>query len=196
MEQRTTGISDLSYVREVVEQVEDRPITPPIIFYLWALIVLGGYLVDHFQHSLVFSYWTVVPLLGAILSAYLGNRYWRNLGIQARRLGRRYGLHWLIFFAGFGLLLPAVKAGQMDWHAFGVMVMLLVALFYLLAALHLDGRFLLVGLVLVGAYLTMLYFPAVSGVVLIGAVVGALVLTGLIIQFSGSYARSLAGRRE
>ncbi len=196
MVQESSGIGDLAYVRSVVERAEGRPITPPIIFYLWAIIVLGGYLVNLYQPAYALTYWVAVPLIGVVLSSYLGRRHFQALGINSRRLGRRYGFHWLIFMAGFGLLLPLVKAGVIDWQGFNAVMVLIIGLFYILAALHLDGSFLFVGLVMVAAYLVMLYFPALSGWIFVASVVGALALTGAVLQFSSGKPYLKMGRES
>ncbi len=68
-------------------------------------------------------------------------------------------LHWLAFMAAGILGLALVQAEHLTWQGFGSLWVLLLALTYFHGGLHLERRFLPIGLVLGVCYLITLFVP-------------------------------------
>ncbi len=172
MVQESSGIGDLTYVRQVVERAGDRSVTPPACMYMWAVIVLAGFALFDLAPRYGLLYWLAMPVVGAVASVFIGRSYRRALGIRDRRLGLRIGSHWFTFLLGYLMLLVLPLTGQITWPIFGVLMMLLTSLFFLTASFHLDRRYLPLGIVTALIYLALLFLPIFSWT-LIGAVFAA-----------------------
>ena len=152
---------DLAYVRAAADQSEC--IHMPSIYLLWAAICLCGFpLVDFVGPSSwsIPMYWFIAGPVGGMLTWWLASRAERRAGQVNREEGRRWALHFLAF-GGAGLLgYGMVAAGQLTWSGFTSLWILLLALTYFLAGLHLERRLMSVGLVVVAGYLIALFVPA------------------------------------
>ena len=178
----TTGNirEDIAYVRAAAERAGAA--TVPSIYVLWAVISLCGFALADFVPDTrgVGLFWMAAGPAGFALSAWLGYRAGRHAGQGSRRIGVRWGLHWLAFMAAGALAAALVAAGHLPWSAFGSLVVLLLALSYFHAGLYLDRRMLAVGGVLGACYLVTLFVPGyqwtLAGVLVAGALVWQAIL--------------------
>lgn len=103
---------------------------------------------------------------------WLGRRAGRREGQEDRREGSRWSLHWLGFLAAGVSGWALVAAGQLSAAGFGSLWVLLLALTYFQAGVHLERRMLPVGIVAGIGYLVTLFIPGfgwtVAGVVVAG----------------------------
>ena len=147
---------DIAYVRAAAEHSMAVPVPP--IYLLWALLVLVGFtlvdLVD--DQRWIGLYWLFAGPAGLLMSVWLGHRADRKAGRINRETGMRTGLHWAAFMAAGGLGLALVHAGDLTWRGFGSLWVLLLALTYVQAGLHLERRLLPIGLLMGGGFLATL----------------------------------------
>lgn len=143
---------DLSYVRTVLHRAEAGD-NPAVIYFLWAAISFIGFAMIDFFPRMTGFYWMIAGPAGGVLSAFLGYRTGRALGQTSRREGRMHGLHWSGLMAAILLLVPLVATGQLAPGGMPRLILLIVALSYFMAGVHLDRRLLWVGLALGGCYL-------------------------------------------
>ena len=171
---------DIAYVRAAAERAGATTI--PSIYVLWAVVSLCGFALADFAPAprWLGLFWLVAGPGGFFISAWLGYRTSRDSGQGGRRIGARWGLHWLAFMAAGALVAALVAAGQLPWAAFGSLVVLLMALSYFYAGLYLDRRMLAIGGVLAACYLGTLFIPAyqwtLAGVLVAGALVWQAIL--------------------
>lgn len=169
---------DIAYVRAAAER--SQPGHVPAIYLIWAVICLCGFtLVDVVGpgSSLIAIYWSIVAPIGGVFSWWLGARAGRHSGQADRRTGRRWAFHFLGFF-GVGVLgMGLVVADQLDWSGMGSLWILILALTYFLAGLHLDRRLMPIGVVLAIGYVVTLYLPEYGF-----TTAGALVAVALVAQ--------------
>jgi len=178
----TTGNlrEDMAYVRAAAERADAATI--PSIYVVWAVISLCGFALADFVPDTrwVGLFWMVAGPTGFGLSALLGYRAGRHAGQGSRRIGARWGLHWLAFMAAVALGAALVATGHLQWSGFGSLVVLLLALSYFHAGLYLDRRMLPVGGVLGACYLVTLFVPGyqwtLAGVLVAGALVWQAIL--------------------
>ena len=106
---------------------------------------------------------------------WFGYRAQRDAGQADRRIGIRWGLHWLAFLVASGLGSALVAVGHLEWAGFGSLVVLLLSLTYFHAALHLDRRLLPISGVAAACYLVTLFVPeyqwTLAGVLMAAALV-------------------------
>ncbi len=142
---------DLDYIASAVRR-EDAPLGIPAIYFLWAAIVAIGFALPDFAPRAAGPFWLVCGIGGGLLSWYLGARQSRELGINDKALGRRYGLHWTLTGLGFVLCVLPAAAGRVALGA-GVANFLLVGgLAYALAGVHLERPLIWSGLAMLAAY--------------------------------------------
>lgn len=151
---------DLAYVRAVAEGTRQAHV--PAIYLIWAAICLCGFaLVDIAgpASGWIGIYWVTAGPAGAVLSWLFARRAGARDGQADRRTGMRWVGHFLAFFGAgvLGLLLAAT--GEMSWPGVSSLWVLLLALTYFLAGLHLERRLMPVGLVFAAGYLLTLYLP-------------------------------------
>lgn len=143
---------DLQYVASAVRR-RDRSPGVPAIYFLWAGIILVGFALPDLAPQYASRFWFVAGVGGGLLSWYLGYRDGQKNGVQDAELGRRHGMHWLAGGLAFlGLALP-VLLGRADMGATANNFMLLTALIYTLAGVHLERPLIWSGLVMFAAYL-------------------------------------------
>ncbi|MEO7066454.1 MAG: hypothetical protein ABI114_06070 [Rhodanobacter sp.] len=161
---------DLDYVTSAVRQ-QDRTVGIPIIYFLWAMIVLVGYALPDFAPHLAGAFWFVAGIGGGLLSWWLASRDEKRRGVIDRATGRRWGLHWVIGGVGFFLSALPMLTGRVD-PAFGATTFLLTGgLIYALAGVHLERPMLWSGLIMLAAYAVLVIFAppyvwTISGIVI------------------------------
>ena len=151
---------DIAYVRAASER--SQPGHVPAIYLIWAVICLCGFpLVDLVGpgSGLIGVYWTIAGPIGGAVTWWLAVRAGRYTGQADRRTGKRWAGHFLGFFAAGVLGMGLVLAGQLSWSGMGSLWILMLALTYFLAGLHLERRLMPIGIVLVVGYLFTLYMP-------------------------------------
>lgn len=176
---------DIAYVRAVAERT--GPGHVPAIYVIWAMICVVGFsLVDLVGpgSSWVAIYWLMAGPGGGALSWWLAVR----AGVRDGQADRRQGKRWVGHFVGFfvvGLLgCVLAAAGELSWSGLTSLWILLLALTYFLAGLHLDRRLMPIGIVLAAGYLLTFYLPEYRF-----TTAGALVAVALLVQ-------GLRGARE
>lgn len=148
---------DLQYVANAVRH-RDRSPGVPAIYFLWATIVLVGFSLPDFAPQYAGIFWLVAGFGGGLLSWYLGHRDAIRNGVIDTELGRRHGLHWLVGGIAFlGVALPVV-VGQADMAATANSFMLVAALLYTLAGIHLERPLLWSGGVMFVAYAVLVVY--------------------------------------
>jgi hypothetical protein len=170
---------DLGYVRQVVRGAETGA-TPAGIYYLWAAIGLAGFALADFAPQHMAPYWAIAGPLGFVVSCWLGWRHGRVTGQESRAEGARYMLHWGGMGVAIALVLALTVSGSLSDEGVGQAIVLIVALSYWLAGVHLVPILKWVGLLAAIGYLaiTLLedfaYVWTAAGVLLaIGLVVAA-----------------------
>jgi hypothetical protein len=151
--------SDLRYVREALESSRSRP-TPPSIYLLWALISALGFPLIDLAPGAVGLFWLIAAPSGLVLSLALGRRQGRRLGQVERGEATRHGLHWIGLLLAIGLATPLSLTGRVDGSTFAQLILLLVALAYFLAGVHLDRLLLWVSALLAASFLALFVLAA------------------------------------
>jgi hypothetical protein len=146
--------SDLGYVREVVQRSE-RQAMPREILWLWAAISLVGFALIDFEPERVGLYWLVAGVGGFVLSAWLGSRRAHATGQESRETGRRHQLHW----AGMGvaIFLLAFSADGSSAQPAARTILLMVALGYWLAGVHLVPALKWMGVLAAATYVALAF---------------------------------------
>lgn len=140
--QANTAQDDLAYVASALRR-RDVQYGVPSIFFLWSALFLVGWSLPDFAPRFTAPYWLVAGVGGGLLSWWLGARHELKRGEVDIELGKRYGYHWLICGAAFfGVFLPFMLGGhELTAYAadlLGRQFLLVCALAYGLAALHLE----------------------------------------------------------
>jgi hypothetical protein len=169
MSARDVG-DDLGYVREVVARA-DAGGTPRSIWYLWALIGSAGFALIDFAPDRVAIYWWIAAPLGFLASAWLGWRHARKAGQMSRREGRSYVLHWGGTMLAVFLVVPLAVIGGMTEPTMPRVMLLILALSYFLAGVHLDRSLLWIGIVMLAGYGALFFLDRYAWT-LIGALLG------------------------
>ncbi len=143
---------DLGYVRDVLTRSE-RDDTPRAIWYLWAGIGLVGFALIDLRPTAVPLFWAVAAPAGFVLSVWLGWRQSRRLGQESRREGHAHMLHWAGMGGAIALLVFFAARGHLAGDEIAQAILLVVALGYFLAGVHLARPLLWVGLALAGSFL-------------------------------------------
>jgi hypothetical protein len=171
---------DLGYVRDLVARSE-RDDTPRAIWYLWAAIGGIGFALIDFRPDSVGLFWLVAAPLGFLASVWLGWRHARKLGQESRREGRTHMLHWGGMGGAIALLVFFAARGHLTGEEIAQAILLVVALGYFLAGVHLTRPLLWVGLVLAGSFLAVEF---VGGYVwtMVGAVMALALLVTAHVQ--------------
>ncbi len=142
---------DLQYVANVVRH-RDRSPGVPAIYFLWSALILVGFSLPDLAPQYAAPFWLVASIGGGLLSGYLGYRDSQKSGMRDVELGRRHGYHWLVGGVAFvGVALPAL-VGRADMAHVAYNFMLIAALLYTLAGVHLERPLLWSGVVMFIAY--------------------------------------------
>jgi len=147
---------DLGYVRDLVSRSQ-REDTPRAIWYLWAAIGGIGFALIDFRPQSVGLFWLVAAPLGFLASMWLGWRHGRALGQESRREGYAHMLHWGGMGGAILLVVFFAARGHLTGEEIAQAILLVVALGYFLAGVHLARPLLWVGLVLAVAFLAVEY---------------------------------------
>lgn len=164
---------DVAYVRAATDRSESVPFSS--IYVLWAVIILFGFPISDFfnDKSWIRWYWLVATPVGFLLSMWLGSRASARIGQADMERGMRWVKHWLAYVVAAVLGRLLVAEGQLTGSGIGALSVLLIALSYFYAGLHLDRRLLPVGIVIGICFPIILYLPGygstASGVVIAGA---------------------------
>lgn len=142
---------DLGYVRDLVDRA-GRDDTPRAIWYLWAAIGGVGFALIDFRPQSVGLFWAIAAPLGFLASMWLGWRHARALGQESRREGRTHMLHWGGMGGAIALVVFFAARGHLTGEEIAQAILLVVALGYFLAGVHLAGPLLWVGLLLAGSF--------------------------------------------
>ena len=148
---------DIAYGRAMADRSDTNHV--PSIYFLWAALGLCGFALIDFVDDVrwIGRYWIVAGPVGFCLSMWLGRRASHHIGQADRQEGMRWALHFLAFMVA-GLLGGAlVAAGQLTGPGFNSLWVLLLALTYFQAGVHLDRRLLPIGLLLGASYLATLW---------------------------------------
>lgn len=156
---------DLAYVRESMERAENVHV--PAIYLMWAAIGLVGFSLPDFisngwvgwSYTSIGWYWAVMGPAGFLASWLLSARANDRAGQMSKHTGIRWGLHWAAFGATGVLGIALALSGHVGWEVYGALWVLLLALSYTLAGVHLERRLLSIGLMLGVGYLTILFLP-------------------------------------
>lgn len=169
---------DLGYVKDVVRRSE-RSAMPAAILYLWAGISIVGFAINDFTPQSAGLYWLVASVAGFALSGWLGSRHARALGQESREQRWRHLLHWSGMGVAIFLLSLLAGVGSLEDESMGHAIVLVVALSYWLAGVHLVPALKWMGLVAAGVYVGLVLvdgfpFPwTVAGLVLAAGLVVA-----------------------
>ena len=165
---------DLAFVRKRVDQV-NQSVFPSSILFLWAGLVLVGYVLLDVAPLVGGVYWLIAGPAGGVVSAILGWRWSIALGVENIEDARRQMLHWGGLLAALVVTQSLAMSGAMSGDAFGGQVLLLVAMAYYYAGIHMHKSLLwlsgLQAIVFVAAALVPSLPATVSGLVLAGGFV-------------------------
>lgn len=128
---------DLRFVRAALDKA-DRHVTPTAIYFLWAILGFCGFALVDFRNSWVPLYWTIAGPAGFLASAYIGWGHARRRGQMTSADGLRHVLHWggMLTAVVLAVLIPV--NGFMRWDGLGPAILLILALSYFQAGVHLD----------------------------------------------------------
>lgn len=147
---------DLRFVRDAVERAE-RQSTPAAIYFLWAAIGLVGFALVDFRPHWVPAYWSVAGPGGFVASVALGWRHARRLGQFSAGEGQRHMLHWGGMLGAIALAVLMQINGLLSQDGLGAAILLLLALGYFEAGVHLDRTFLWLGLLMAAGYVFVIF---------------------------------------
>ena len=170
--------SDMDFVRAVVDRSEKSP-SPTAIYFLWAIIVVVGFPLADFAPDKVPVFWAIAGPGGGLLSAFLGYRHSKRIGQQDRALGNRHMAHWAGMLVGIWSVVALGIFGSIAWDNVQQVILLIIALGYFFAGIHLDRPLLWVGMLTWAAVFSLFIIPAYQWSV-IAVVIGAgLIVAGL-----------------
>lgn len=142
---------DLSYVRSVLSRAEGAS-GPASVYFLWAAITFFGFAIIDYAPEKSGFYWMIAGPAGGILSGVLGWRAGRAIGQSSSHEGWVHWMHWTGFMAVVLLLIPLAAGRVIPTTELPRLILLLVALAYWTAGVHLDRGLLWVGLAVAGCY--------------------------------------------
>jgi hypothetical protein len=168
---------DVGYLREVVERA-DTPRGPASIYYLWALITLVGFPLADFVGPLVGLFWALAGPIGGWITYRLAKAFADRHGRVSRSEGQRYALHWNGMMVAIVLAIVPVAMGSMSAEALSPIILLIVALSYFLAGVHLDHTIGWISFLMVGGYFLVLFLPTYPWSITGVAVAAGLAISG------------------
>lgn len=173
---------DLDYVASAVRR-QDQDSGIPVIYYLWAGIVLVGFALPDFAPRAAYAFWLAAGIGGGLLSWWLAERDARRTGINDVAMGRRHGMHWLVAGAAFVVAALPMLTGAAPAGIAVANFLLVAGLAYALAGVHLQRPLLWSGLVMLAAYAVLVVFaPPYAWTITGAAVAAALAWAGLSTQ--------------
>ena len=165
-------------MRAVVETA-DRDSSPTMIYFLWAIVGLCGFALVDFRQTWVPLYWSIAGPAGFLASAYLGWRHSRRTGQVTASAGSRYLLHWGGILTAIFLAVLMPIGGLLQWDGLGPAILLILALGYFQAGVHLDRALLWIGLLMGAGYLFVLFVSVYAWTVVGLVLATALTIAGL-----------------
>ena len=169
---------DLHFVRDVVKTA-DRDTSPATIYFLWAVVGFCGFALVDFRDTWAPWYWSIAGPAGFLASAYLGSRYARRKGQVPIGAGSRHLLHWGGMLAAIFLAFLMPITGVLQWDGIGPAILLILALGYFQAGVHLDRALLWIGLLMCAGYLFVMFVSAYAWTVVGLVLAAALTIAGL-----------------
>lgn len=173
--------ADLSYVKAAVHQSE-RKQSARSIYLLWAAVILVGFPLSDFAPRIVGWYWTIAGPLGTLASMWLGWREGVKRGQPDRARGGRHALHWIGMMLCIFMIIPLAATGVIAWENLSKIILLVLALSYFLAGVHLDRPLIWAGLLMAAGYgvlfLVETYVWTILGILLSASLVLSAVLSG------------------
>jgi hypothetical protein len=167
---------DLQFVRRAVAR-DSGGAFPLSIAVLWSAIAVIGFALVDFAPERSPLFWLVAGPGGFALSLWLGGRSARHAGEVDRAEAWRWAAHWGGLLAAIALATLSVVAGDMNWQGFGATLLLLMAVAYFTAGIHLHRSLLLVAAILAAGYPAVLFVERYAWTV-VGAAVAAALLAG------------------
>jgi len=151
---------DLRFVSAAVSRHE-RGNDVPAIYVLWAVIVAAGYALPDFAPAWAGRYWMLAGPLGGVASWLLAMRHGMHRGVADVALGKRHGAHWITAGVAFVLIALSGWAGFIGVRQAAAQFVLVAALAYTYAGIHLNRPLLWSGGVLFLGYaaLTLVSLP-------------------------------------
>jgi hypothetical protein len=169
---------DLSFVRDAVDS-STRSKSPSALYFVWAVIGGIGFALVDFRADLVPTFWTVAGPAGFLLSAYLGWRHGRNVGQASSADGKRHLLHWGAVLLAVALAVFLGVTNSFPSNALHAVILLVLALGYFTAGLHLDRAFLSVGVLMAAGAIVVTVVSAYAWTGLGIALAVSLVVAGI-----------------
>ena len=173
---------DLDYVASAVRR-QDRPSGIPLLYFMWAGLVLVGFSLPDFAPRYAGMYWFFAGIGGGLFSWWMGARDERKYGINNTELGKRYGYHWVTVGAAFLLVGLSMATGRVPVGDAAATYLLVGGLGYTLAGVHLDRPILWSGLLMFAAYIVLTIFQLPYTWTITGIVIAlSLIWAGLTTQ--------------
>ena len=170
---------DLRFVRGALNASTRPAASPSTMYFMWAVIVLLGFALIDFRTDLVPRYWAVAGPVGFLASGYLGWRHALRLGQASASDGRRHLLHWGAVLVAVALTVLLHARGAMPSETLHAVILLVLALGYFTAGLHLDRRLLWVGLLMGAGFLAVTLVSWYAWTVVGIALATSLILAGM-----------------
>lgn len=167
------------------------------------MVVLGGTLglafigvaITFVNRDLSYLYWfTMIPVFGILCFFAQWSSHGRGTEVKWFKLFLTELLHWGGLLLAVALLYTLLSAGKIPRDTTGMVIMLLFALVTFLYGVHLDRRFLGVGVFLGLSYVVMMYLAAYIWVLLLVAALVVSVAIFLMKRDSQQAATSPASR--
>ena len=176
--------ADLSYVRGAVEKSEGSN-SVRAIYLLWGLVILVGFPLTDFAPGAVPLYWTIAGPVGFLASLFLGYRSGVKRGQHARSEGLRHTLHWVGMMVSIGLLIPLAATGVLEWEGLNQVILLVLALSYFQAGVHLDRPLMWAGGIMLGGYVLLFFLESYAWTI-IGVLLGVALFLSAALSGRGS----------
>lgn len=151
-----TFAADFSHVGRTLS----RPVGgPTAILLLWAAIGVPGFALVDLARGAVPWYWLVATPLGMIASILLGRRAAERRGEIDRARGTRWVWHWVGLLMAVGSFVVLAAVGLIPFRILYTTIVLLLAVAYFLAGIHLDRRLLWVAAAFAAAFPVVALLP-------------------------------------
>jgi hypothetical protein len=175
---------DLHFVRNAVARRGSLDRTPALIPVIWGAFILASFaMLDFWRTGAMWMFAVVAPLLG-IASWLIGWAHARRVGERDHRAALTQAMHWGSIFIAM-LVLCAIAAAhhqRFGGEAIGQVATLIVGLVYFLAGVHLDRRWMISGLLLLGGAAVVTWIPRYAWTSLGVIVFLALVIPALLVR--------------
>jgi len=171
--------ADLAFVRDAVERRKTSHHAPTPLAILWAVIVLAGCVINDFAAQYAWMYWSLMPTIGFALSKMIGVKDLLKTGDFDPKMGIRSAMHWgSLFLVGAPLWVMGFS-GKIDGNTMGQLLFLVSGVYWFLAGVHLNRRFMWPGLAMIVSSCAMIFVHRYAW-----TMSGVLVCIALLIGFS------------